>query len=41
LPVKLFCVLFGRASIHGKAPFDLAVVRGNLDLSTDWPAVVV
>src|SRR6476620_1339705 len=22
---------------RGRAPFDLAVVRGNMDLSTDWP----
>ena len=29
------------ADIHGKAPFDLAVVRGNLDLSTDWPVVAI
>ncbi len=27
--------------IHGKAPFDLAVVRGNMDLSTDWPVVAI
>ena len=29
------------SDIHGKAPFDLAVVRGNLDLSTDWPVVAI
>jgi NMT1-like family len=30
------------SDIHGsKAPFDLAVVRGNLDLSTDWPIVAI
>jgi hypothetical protein len=29
------------ADIHGKAAFDLAVVRGNLDLSTDWPVVAI
>ncbi len=27
--------------IRGKAPFDLAVVRGNMDLSTDWPVVAI
>ena len=27
--------------IRGKAPFDLAVVRGNIDLSTDWPVVAI
>src|SRR5262249_48144583 len=29
------------SDIHDKAPFDLAVVRGNLDLSTDWPIVAI
>ena len=29
------------SDIHGRAPFDLAVVRGNLDLSTDWPIVAI
>ena len=29
------------SDIHGKAPFDIAVVRGNLDLSTDWPVVAI
>ncbi|MFZ0839601.1 MAG: ABC transporter substrate-binding protein, partial [Xanthobacteraceae bacterium] len=29
------------SDVHGKAPFDLAVVRGNLDLSTDWPVVAI
>src|SRR5262245_36626915 len=26
---------------RGRAPFDLAVVRGNMDLSTDWPVVAI
>jgi len=26
---------------RGRAPFDLAVVRGNTDLSTDWPIVAI
>jgi hypothetical protein len=26
---------------RGRAPFDLAVVRGNTDLSTDWPVVAI
>ena len=29
------------SDIRGKAPFDLAVVRGNMDLSTDWPVVAI
>ena len=29
------------SDIHGKAPFDLAVVRGNLDMSTDWLVVAI
>ena len=27
--------------IHGKPAFDLAVVRGNMALSTDWPVVAI
>jgi hypothetical protein len=31
----------GVADIHGKAEFDVAVVRGNMNLSTDWPVVAI
>jgi TRAP-type uncharacterized transport system substrate-binding protein len=29
------------SDIHGKPTFDLAVVRGNMALSTDWPVVAI
>jgi TRAP-type uncharacterized transport system substrate-binding protein len=29
------------ADIHGKTEFDLAVVRGNMKLSNDWPVVAI
>ena len=29
------------ADIHGKSDFDLAIVRGNMKLSTDWPVIAI